>query len=212
MFDRVFGQLTQLFLDFGKDHGYLAVFLGALADSLIPIVPSEIVFGSAGFWAYKGYIYLPVAVIIAVIGNLIASVLFWYLGKKYGHDFILKWGKYLNFQAKDMDKAEKVFAKWGYWSVLVCQFIPLFRSLISIPSGILELDFKKFVLATAIGAAIWNTVLMVVAFNLGENWSEIGIMLERFGKPITILVGILIVVLVGIYLFSKRRDKEAQSS
>lgn len=211
MINTFFEEIIALFLTFGENYGYLAIFIGALADSLIPIVPSEIVFGSAGFWAYKGYINLPIAVIIAVLGNLIASALFWYLGKKYGHDYLLKWGKYLGFSSKDMSKSEKIFEKWGYWSVFVCQFIPLFRSLISIPSGILELDFKKFMLATAFGATIWNAILMILAYNLGENWSQIGDMISKFGKPLFYAATIVLVVLItkGIY---DKRAKQRQIS
>jgi membrane protein DedA with SNARE-associated domain len=201
MFDKLFEPLVKLFLDLGQNYGYLAVFAGALADSLIPIVPSEIVFGSAGYWAYKGYINLPIAVIIAVIGNLIASAVFWYLGKQYGHGFLLKWGKYLGFGPKEMDRSEKVIAKWGYISVFVCQFIPLFRSLISIPSGILELEFKKFMVATALGAAVWNAVLMIFAYNLGENWEQIGTTLTTFGKPITIVFGLGLLLATGYYSY-----------
>jgi membrane protein DedA with SNARE-associated domain len=207
MFDKILNPLVQIFLGLGQNYGYLAVFAGALADSLIPIVPSEIVFGSAGYWAYKGYINLPVAVIIAVIGNLIASAIFWYLGKQYGHNFLLKWGKYLGFGTKEMNRSEKVFAKWGYLSVFVCQFIPLFRSLISIPSGVLELEFKKFIVATALGAAVWNAALMIFAYNLGENWEQIGTTLTTFGKPITIIFGFGLLLVAGYYGYKLYKNK-----
>jgi membrane protein DedA with SNARE-associated domain len=208
MFDKLFEPLVKLFLDLGQNYGYLAVFAGALADSLIPIVPSEIVFGSAGYWAYKGYINLPIAVIVAVIGNLFASAVFWYLGKKYGHDFLLKWGKYLGFGPKEMDRSEKVFAKWGYISVFVCQFIPLFRSLISIPSGILELEFKKFMVATALGATVWSAALMLFAYNLGENWEQIGVALSAFGKPIKIIFGLGLFVVMSYYSYRLYKSKK----
>lgn len=202
MLEKFFVPFVELFLSFGENYGYLAIFIGSLADSLIPIVPSEVVYGAGGFWAYKGYINIPTAVAIAVFGNLLCSALFWYLGKKYGHEFILKWGKHLGFTAKDMDKAEKTFEKYGYWSVLVCQFIPLFRSLISIPSGILELHFKKFIIATAIGATIWNGALMVIAYNLGENWGQIAVMVSNFGKPLFV-VACLIILGLAIYWGNK---------
>jgi membrane protein DedA with SNARE-associated domain len=202
MLNNFFEPLIKTFLSFGENYGYLAIFFGSLADSLIPIVPSELVYGAGGYWAYKGYINIPVAVAIAVFGNLLCSALFWYLGKKYGHSFILKWGKYLGFTSKDMDKAEKVFEKYGYWSVLVCQFIPLFRSLISIPSGILELHFRKFMIFTAIGATIWNGVLMVIAYNLGENWGQIAIMVSKFGKPLFV-IACLIILGFAIYWGNK---------
>ena len=208
MFAELFDGLVKLFLEFGEKNGYLAIFLGAIADSLIPIVPSEIVFGSAGFWAYKGYINIPLAVVFAVLGNLIASAIFWYLGKRYGHNFLIKYGKYFGFKEEDMDKAEKTFSKWGYWSVFVCQFIPLFRSLISIPSGVLELDFKKFMFATAIGAAIWNGTLMVFAYQLGDNWKKIAEFASAVGKPLLITACLGIFSYAIYYFISQQKNKK----
>jgi membrane protein DedA with SNARE-associated domain len=208
MFEDFFAPFITQFLSFGENYGYLAIFLGSLADSLIPIIPSEVVYGAGGFWAYKGYISIPIAVAMAVFGNLLCSALFWYLGKKYGHDFILKWGKYLGFGVKDMNKAEKVFEKYGYWSVLVCQFIPLFRSLISIPSGILELHFRKFIISTAIGATIWNGVLMVIAYNLGENWGQISGMISKFGKPLFAIACLVVTGLIGYWGYKFYQNKK----
>ena len=214
MFEQLLDPLVKIFLEFGEKNGYLAIFLGALADSLIPIVPSEIVFGSAGFWAYKGYINIPVAVLIAVFGNLIGSAIFWYLGKRYGHNFLIKYGKYFSFKETDMVKAEKVFSKWGYWSVFVCQFIPLFRSLISIPSGVLELDFKKFILATGVGAAIWNGALMIIAYQLGDKWSQIGGIISSISKPLFIVasLGLLVFLIQYFYKLSKNKKNSPESN
>jgi membrane protein DedA with SNARE-associated domain len=208
MFEKLLEPLVKIFLEFGEKNGYLAIFLGAIADSLIPIVPSEIVFGSAGFWAYKGYINIPLAILIAVLGNLIASAIFWYLGKRYGHNFLIKYGKYFGFNDKDMVKAESVFSKWGYWSVFICQFIPLFRSLISIPSGVLELDFKKFMFATAIGAGIWNGVLMILAYQLGEKWSQVAKIASNIGKPLFLVVSLGLVIFVIYYIYKLYKNKK----
>jgi membrane protein DedA with SNARE-associated domain len=212
MFSNIVEIATEFFLNLGEKYGYFAVFIGALADSLIPIVPSELIFGAAGFWVYKGYINLPLTIFIAVLGNLLASALFWYLGKRYGHGFLLYSGKYLGFNDKDLAKAESVFAKWGYWSVFFCQFIPLFRSIISIPSGVLELKFKKFIFATALGATVWSTALIVTAYNLGENWTKIDESIKTYGKPLFYIALTVFVTLIGYYLCKRFLIKRSPNS
>lgn len=205
MFDKILEPLVDFFLGLGESYGYIAIFFGAMADALIPIIPSEVVFGAAGFWATKGYIFIPFAVLVAVAGNAVATSIFWYLGKKYGHDFLENHGKYLNFSHNDLARAEKTFAKWGYWAVFVCQFIPLIRSLISIPSGILELNYKKFITATSLGSVIWSSLLITVAYNLGERWLLIADYLTTYGKPVTILVLILVVIAAIWYYFNYKQ-------
>ncbi len=191
--------LTSWFLNLGRDWGYLAVFFGAIADSLIPIVPSELIFGAAGFWVYSGYLNIFLVIFLAVLGNLLASALFWWAGKVFGTPFIEKFGKYLGFGSDDYNRAEKLFARWGYWSVFFCQFVPLLRSLISIPSGVLHLKFRPFMIATGLGAAVWSTALIATAYQLGANWMTIGTWLDQYGKPFTYVVAAIVLVAIIIW-------------
>jgi membrane protein DedA with SNARE-associated domain len=191
--------LTNWFLDLGRDWGYLAVFFGAIADSLIPIVPSELIFGAAGFWVYSGYLNIFGVIFLAVFGNLLASALFWWAGKRFGTPFIDKFGKYLGFGNDDYNRAEKMFNRWGYFAVFVCQFVPLLRSVISIPSGVLHLNFRRFMIATGLGATVWATALVVTAYQLGANWMSIASLLDTYGKPLTILVSLIIIGLIAIW-------------
>ena len=209
----IFDSLTAWFLNLGRDWGYVAVFFGAIADSLIPIVPSELIFGAAGFWVYSGYLNIFAVIFLAVLGNLLASSIFWWAGKTFGVKFIDRFGKYLGFGPEDYIKATRMFNRHGYWAVFVCQFVPLLRSLISIPSGVLKLEFKKFMLATGLGATVWAAALVITSWQLGANWMSVAGLLDTYGKPLTISVGLIILILIiGWYHKNHKKTQSTKSN
>ncbi|HCP15816.1 MAG TPA: hypothetical protein DIT32_08730, partial [Peptococcaceae bacterium] len=57
--------------------------------------------------------------------------------------------------------------------VFVCRFIPVMRSLISIPAGIARMNMLQFFLLTTLGTVIWNTVLVCLGAFAGDAWGKI---------------------------------------
>jgi membrane protein DedA with SNARE-associated domain len=187
--DNVVNGILQLI----DNSGLFGIFLGIFAESIFPPIPSEAILGYAGFLVGSGRETFILVLIVSVIGKLASSIPVWWLGKKYGKTFIKNYGRFIDYTMDDYRKAEKIFKRYGYFSVLVSQFIPLIRSLISIPAGSLGLRFVPFIVSTTIGAAIWNTFLIFIGIKLGENWLEIDSMLKPFLNPIKYLVIISIV-------------------
>ena len=79
--------------------------------------------------------------------------------------------------AKDLDKW---FDEKGNKTVLFCRFIPVVRSLISIPAGMSEMKLPKFLVLTTIGSLIWNTVLVIIGASLGENWEKLVLVMDEY--------------------------------
>lgn len=175
------------FLKIADNYGYFGVFFGAFADSIIPIVPSELVMGTAGYLISQGKMNFFITLIVSLLGNILASLIFWYAGQKLGTKLIDKFGKYLNFSQHDYIKAKDTFDKGGYFSVFYCQFIPLLRSLISIPSGILKLNLKKFVLATLAGAAVWNSAWLIAGIQFSNNFMQIVDFVDSIKYPLILV-------------------------
>jgi membrane protein DedA with SNARE-associated domain len=160
--------------------GYFGVFLGTFLESVFPPIPSEVIMGFSGFLISEGKFNWPLVVISAVLGNMLSVSLIWYLGHKYGRDFLLKWGKYIGVTSEDVKKGEDLFTKHGYKVVFLCQMVPLARSWIAFPAGIMKTNYLKFILTNTAGAAIWLTVLTYLGFIAGENWDQISETLKPF--------------------------------
>ena len=112
---------------------------------------------------------------------------------------------------EDVDKALGFFDRHGSASVFFGRFIPGVRSLISIPAGVDRMPMLKFGLWTTAGSLIWNTVLILLGFQLGENYHIVSDFIDRFSSVIYVLL-VLIVVGVGIYLFLRQRRRKNRDS
>jgi membrane protein DedA with SNARE-associated domain len=200
MFNEIIKNMEVFFVGLASQYGYLGIFLGAFADSIFPLVPSEAVLGLTGVLVGKGVLSGPIALLVSVFGNLSASIVLYYCGKIFGTKFIDKFGKLMQFDNDDLTMAQAMFSKRGYFAVLYCQFVPLLRSLISIPSGLLNLSLPKFLLATGAGAIIWNSTLIYIGYILNDKYEEIGKLVSKYGYPLMLISIILISILLWYYI------------
>ena len=109
----------------------------------------------------------------------------------------------MRLTSEDLDRAESWFEDHGTVAVFVARMIPGARSLISVPAGTARMPLVRFTLLTTAGSAIWNTAMLGAGYLLGDNWERI----ETYVGPISIVVGVLIVV--GIVVFVVRRRRSA---
>lgn len=178
--------------------GYFGVFFGTFLEGVFPPIPSEILMGFSGFLIAQGkFQWLP-TIIAASLGNIASVSLIWFLGKTLGRDFILKWGKYIGVNGKEIESGEKMFAKYGYGAVFVLQMVPLARTLIAFPAGTLKTNYFKFIITNTLGATIWLTFLLYLGYTFGENWDKI----EDFMKPFERIILIIAIAVFG-YLVAK---------
>lgn len=197
--------------DFAKDIvsrlGYPGVFLGTFLESIFPPIPSEVILGFSGFLISEGrFQWLPV-IISAVLGNAASVSLIWFLGRRFGKDFLLKFGKFAGITQKDLDKGEELFQKHGYKMVFFCQMIPMARTLIAVPAGVLKTTYWKFILANSLGATIWFILLTAVGFYFGENWTQVETIFKPFQSVILVFVVLVFVFLVYKFYSSKQISK-----
>ena len=200
--------LVNIFKDFIQATGYFGIFLGTFfIDSFILPIPNEIFMGFAGFLVREGKLTWFGVILAAVLGNAFSSALIWWLGNKYGKNFILRWGHYVGFDEVVFAKIEKLFNKYGYPLIFVCQLIPPVRSLISIPAGVLKTKFVPFMICTVSGATIWLTFMTYVGYILGENWETIGNIIKPFEKYISYFLILEVFVGIAWWIYHLRTKK-----
>ena len=109
----------------------------------------------------------------------------------------------LRLKPSDIDNADNWFDTKGNKTVFFCRFIPLVRSLISIPAGMSEMDMKKFILYTFCGSICWNFVLTFVGSKVGQNWTKIVKVLDTYSH---VAIVILILIFIGfIFMFYRKK-------
>jgi membrane protein DedA with SNARE-associated domain len=99
-------------------------------------------------------------------------------------------------EADDVDRADAWFARRGQAAVLVGRLIPGVRSLVSLPAGAARMPLGRFVLWTAIGSAVWNSLLLGAGMALGTQWTVVEQHVDVVNDMIYLATGLAIGVFV----------------
>lgn len=173
MSSALLGDLSNWARDVMDALGYFGLALLVAIENIFPPIPSEIILPLAGFNSSLGDMNVFIAILFATIGSVVGALALYYIGFYFGEArvryIVKRWGKWLGFKESDVDKADEWFDKYGGFAVMICRVVPIVRSLISIPAGLRKMPIASFLLFTTIGSAVWNTVLILAGWALGDN-------------------------------------------
>src|SRR6266516_2802475 len=158
------------------DYGLYAVFLLMFVDALFPVA-SEVVMVYAGAVASGAFASQQVVLFghdfaygfSAYVAVALAGTLGYTLGAIAGWAI----GRWLHLDRERLDRAERWFDRWGNWAVFLGRLTPLVRSFVSIPAGVLEARFVRYVLLTLAGSAIWCFAFAGAGWGAGASWEQI---------------------------------------
>ena len=173
------------------------VLLMAIESACIPL-PSELIMPFAGWFLVGdlGAMGLVLAGFCGAVGNVIGSLIAYWVGAKGGRPFLKKYGKYLLISEHEIDTAERWFNKYGDSITFFSRLLPVIRTFISLPSGIARMNIWKFILYSFLGAFIWSTGLAYGGYVLGQNWEKIRDAMRPFDIPIVVICLLLIVIFI----------------
>lgn len=181
------------------NYGYLGMFIGMVLEAIIIIIPSELILATAGILVSKHLFTFEKAFITGILGSLFCAIVIYCIGYFGGRPFVKKYGKYFFMKEEDLLKSDNWFNKYGMISALIGRNIPIIRTLISLPIGIMRLSFIKFIIYTTIGSIPWTFLFIYLGLHLGNNWIQVNNYIDILKIPIKILLIYL------IYRFIKNR-------
>jgi len=192
-----------LLLSIISSTGYAGIFfLMLLGSSALPI-GGEIVMPFAGYLVWKGEMNFWLVISVSTLGNLAGALISYFAGLHLGRAFILKYCKYVLLSKQRIFLAERWFEKYGGAAVFVGRFLPVIRTVISLPAGIAKMDLKKFVAYTFIGSLIWCIVLAYFGMQLGNSWENV----YKFGHYIDATVVVGVVFLIAWYFLKIKKGR-----
>ena len=155
----MFHQLLIVWFNFVEHWGYVGVFvLMALESSIVP-VPSEIVMPPAAYWAAQGRLSFWGVVLAGTFGSFFGSAVSYWVSQWVGTPVLKRYGKFVLLSESKLEMAENWVHRFGVVGIFLARLLPVVRHLISIPAGILKMNFPKFTLSTTLGAFSWCLVL-----------------------------------------------------
>ncbi len=205
--------MEDLILSIMDQFGYFGVFLLITIENVFPPIPSEVVLLFGGFMTTQTNLNIVGMIIFATLGSLVGAIVLYYIGKILNKERLKrivsgKIGKTLRIKPEDIEKADHWFDTKGNKSVFFCRFVPIVRSLISIPAGMSEMPMVKFLIYTTAGSLIWNTVLITIGNKVGANWESILGIFDQYSHIVLALLVVIFIVFVGVFYYKRIKGDE----
>ncbi len=185
--------------------GYSGIFFLMILESALIPIPSEIIMPFSGFLSSTGRLDPFLVTLSGSLGNVVGSVLTYYLGIKAGRKVILKYGKYILFRKEHLEITENLFRRYGDKISFAGRLLPGIRTYVSLPAGIGKTDFKKFVIYSFAGSLVWNSMLVYVGMNLGRNWKNI----DKYSVYLDVAAVLSVAVFIVWFVYKTKRKSNA---
>ncbi|MFL5731268.1 MAG: DedA family protein [Cytophagaceae bacterium] len=104
----------------------------------------------------------------AFIGDLTGYT----IGRKLGRDYFIKKDTFF-FRKKNMERAERFYAKYGISAIILGRFLPFIRTFNPLLSGITGMEFRKFFIVTGSACVLYVNVTIFTGYFLGRYFPEI---------------------------------------
>jgi membrane protein DedA with SNARE-associated domain len=175
------------------DAGYLGIAFLMLLETIFPPIPSEVIMPIAGLAAARGDLHIAGVIASGTAGAMLGNY-FWYLAARVVSierfkPFILRWGRWLTLDWREIEKAEVLFGTKGWAIVFFGRMLPTLRSLISIPAGLLKMRLSTFFFWSTLGTAGWTSMLGISGYVLGKQFQTV----DQFIGPLSVAVMVVIV-------------------
>lgn len=202
--------MQEIILELMNHFGYVGVLLLIAIENIFPPIPSEVILSFGGFMTTYANLTVVGMIIASTVGSILGAIALYGVGRLLTRERLMefcdsKLGRMLHFKKEHINKAEDWFANKGMFTVFFCRFVPIVRSLISIPAGMTKMKFLPFVVLTTVGSAIWNTVLVVLGRVAGDSWGIVVDYISKYSK--IVLIAILLVAIILLVVWYQRKWK-----
>jgi membrane protein DedA with SNARE-associated domain len=207
--------LTQTLHDVIVHFGYAGLFLVVVLGNLGMPAALEVMVPTAGGLAAQGHLPpigpLPgwVAVgLIATLGELTGTTIFYAVGYYGGLPFVHRYGKYIRFRQHEYERVHAFFERYGKTTVFWCRFVPFIRGFSSLPAGISRMPKRYFFPFTLLGSAIFSFGLAYLGDVAGKNLDAILAVLHKAALGIVALVVVLAIAAVVVVRARAKRTRD----
>ncbi|MCX4983909.1 DedA family protein [Streptomyces sp. NBC_00572] len=183
--------------------------LAIALENLFPPLPSEVILPLTGFAAGQGVLSLASALFWTTLGSVVGAVALYWIGVLFGRDRVHAiWRKLPLVKSSDLVRTEEWFAKHGTKAVFLGRMVPIFRSLVSVPAGVERMPMPLFIMLTTLGSLVWNSVLVMAGYWLGDRWDVVETYVGVLSKAV--LVGVVIAVVAYVAVRLRGLGRSAQ--
>lgn len=161
---------VEVIMQYFVDYGAVAIFVIVLLEYLnLPGFPAGVIMPLSGIWAARGGLNFVMTMLITVAAGLLGSIILYALGRGGGELFLKWYFKHFPKQKQLIEDRMNYLRERGSIGIFVSKLIPMVRTLISIPAGVIKMDFMKYIVSSALGVAVWNLVFVGAGYLFGDT-------------------------------------------
>lgn len=151
------------------EYGALAIFVIVLLEYLnLPGFPAGVIMPLSGVMAAEGNISFFQVMVITVAAGLAGSLALYALGSKGGEVFLKAYLKRFPKHREGIEKNMDWVRHKGAMGVFLAKLLPMVRTLVSIPAGVLKMPLQKYIVSSTLGIFIWNLVFVGAGYLMGD--------------------------------------------
>ncbi len=190
---------------------YVAVAVFCFVENIFPPAPSDMLVVACGSFIGFGSVNFTLALVLAAIGSTVGFVTMYKIGDWFGLKIVER-GKLRFIPVAQVRKVERWFQQYGYVIIVANRFLSGTRAVVSFFAGLSELSLPKTIVLSFISALAWNAILLYAGKELGENWRDLSQYLQLYSRAITSALILILLIVVGRYLYTKKRAQAKQSA
>ena len=204
--------MNNFIINMMNKYGYFGILFLITIENIFPPIPSEVILTLGGFMTSQETCTMSLfgVIMFSTLGSILGAVILYYIGYILNIDRLIKLcdsrlGKVLCLKKEDINKSYDKFNEKGNLTVLYSRFVPILRSLISIPAGMNKMKFGLFMIYTSIGSLIWNIVLCSLGKLVGENYMMVANVFSKYSKIIWYVLIMWIVYKIVMKIIKKKK-------
>lgn len=188
--------------------GAPGIFALTFVETVFPPIPSEVVMPLAGLSAARGEVPIAAAVLAGIAGSMAGNILWFVAARALGATRFEAWvgrhGRWLTLDIAALRRVRLWFMRHGGWAVGLGRCVPGIRSLISVPAGLVDMRWTRFLLWSSLGTTVWTSALTLAGYWLGTASLP---MVERWVGPVSNAVVVLAAAAYVLRLVTWRRGE-----
>jgi len=154
--------------EIAHQYGYLAVFVGILLENMGIPLPGETITLAGGFLAGSGELDYWLVLASAVAGAVVGDSLGYWIGVFGGWSLMSRLGSFFRIPEEQLVEAKSQFSDNADKAVFLGRFVALLRIFAGPLAGIVKMPYPRFLLFNIMGATLWATVMVTLAYTAGR--------------------------------------------
>lgn len=202
LYDEIMEEIILWLVEKIGQLGYPGILVLMFLESTFCPIPSEVVIPPAGYLVARGDMNMSLVILCGVVGSILGALFNYVLAKWLGRPILMKYGKYILFPPERFERVNSFFITHGEISTFTGRLIPGLRHFISFPAGLAHMSLIRFCWYTALGSALWVTILAYIGKIVGNNME----LVRQYSQQalLVVLAGMIVVFIVYIRQYKKK--------